>query len=135
MGWSEKAFLSSSSSELALGRINFTLRVAAHKDRYWPPFFRLGGPYSVIHFPSGPGYVETGRPCFPAAIRALSQVSSIRRLPGPPFQPSQALTVPGVTYYTAAGTALPPRGGSPRSSWLPGPTCPGPVPPLRGLPR
>ena len=51
----------------------------------------------------------------PLCTPAPAQVSSIRRLPWPSFQPSQALTVPGVTYYRAAGTALPPRGGSPRS--------------------
>ena len=58
----------------------------------------------------GEGYLLTAAPpdlecgVAPLGPPAPAQVSSIRRLPWPPSQPSQALTVPGVTYYMAART-------------------------------
>ena len=99
-----------SSSELALGPINFTRRLSV-LDFYSPQTEGLASLFPVQGVPA-----PTLRDPFPQWARLCGNGLCVSRVLAP--RPSQALTVPGVTYYGAARAPLPPRGGSRRSPGL-----------------
>ena len=121
--WWEKAFLSSSSSEVTCLWPHH-IHPEGLGSRFLQPTQKGAGLPSSCSAGSGSHALQSTSPAGQAVWKQAG--------PGLPAA-SQELTVPGVPYYAAAGASLPPaensrRARGPGCSRRAGPTCLGPAP-------